>query len=111
YTHVVCPTTLCYISHLNEENPDYEFNRKHAYGKRLDIPAVAAVRFEPGDEKEIQLVEYKGKRNIYGFHGKVNGPIDETRVVKPDDYTKDSEIIDEANLSEDNANKESGYKK
>lgn len=97
--------------HFFEVNPALDFNREHAYGKRLDIPAGAAVRFEPGDEKEIQLVEYKGSRNIFGFHGKVNGPIDDTRVFKPDDYTKESDIIDKATLSEDNANKESGYKR
>jgi urease subunit beta len=95
--------------HFFEVNPALDFDREQAYGKRLDIPAGAAVRFEPGDEKEIQLVEYKGKRNIFGFHGEVNGPIDETRVYKPEDDSKETEIIDESNLSEENANKESGY--
>src|SRR5699024_8780479 len=91
--------------HFYEVNPALDFNREHAYGKRLDIPAGAAVRFEPGDEKEIQLVEYKGKRNIYGFHGKVNGPIDEIRVVICDDYTKVSEIIVEDILYKVNSTK------
>ena len=42
----------------------------------LDIPAGTAVRFEPGDEKEVQLVDYAGKRYIYGFNNKVDGPLD-----------------------------------
>lgn len=53
-----------------------DFERDKAYGKHLDIPAGAAVRFEPGDVKQVQLVEYAGNRRIYGFRGFVNGPID-----------------------------------
>ncbi|HLR19480.1 MAG TPA: urease subunit beta [Staphylococcus sp.] len=96
--------------HFFEANPALEFDHEKAYGKRLDIPAGAAVRFEPGDEKEVQLIEYSGKRKIYGFHGAVNGPIDESRVYKSENddlYTrKDSKKNDE----NENANKESGYK-
>ncbi|MGW7976302.1 urease subunit beta [Staphylococcus xylosus] len=95
--------------HFFEVNPALDFDREQAYGKRLDIPAGAAVRFEPGDEKEVQLVEYKGKRHIFGFHGEVNGPIDEDRIFKPEDDTKETEIIDKSELSDKNANKESGY--
>lgn len=69
--------------HFFEANPALEFDREKAYGKHLDIPAGAAVRFEPGDEKDIQLVEYTGRRKIYGFHGEVDGSIDESRVYKP----------------------------
>ncbi|MCS4486294.1 urease subunit beta [Staphylococcus americanisciuri] len=95
--------------HFYEANPALDFDRSLSYGKRLDIPAGAAVRFEPGDEKKIQLVGYRGKRKIYGFHGKVNGPIDESRVFKPEHDTENTQIIDASELSEDNANKESGY--
>ena len=66
-----------------EANQALKFDREKAYGKHLDIPAGAAVRFEPGDEKEIQLVEYSGRRKIYGFRGLVNGDIDEERVYRP----------------------------
>lgn len=95
--------------HFFEANPALQFKREKAYGKRLDIPAGAAVRFEPGDEKEVQLVEYSGKRRIFGFHGEVNGPIDEARVYKAEDDDSATEIIAEENKVSENANKESGY--
>ncbi|MCM3519619.1 urease subunit beta [Staphylococcus xylosus] len=95
--------------HFFEANPALQFDREKAYGKRLDIPAGAAVRFEPGGEKEVQLVEYSGKRRIFGFHGEVNGPIDEARVYKAEDDDSATEIIAEENKVSENANKESGY--
>ena len=95
--------------HSFEANPALQFEREKAYGKRLDIPAGAAVRFEPGDEKEVQLVEFSGKRRIFGFHGNVNGPIDEARVYKAEDDDSATEIIAEENKVSENANKESGY--
>lgn len=95
--------------HFFEANPALQFEREKAYGKRLDIPAGAAVRFEPGDEKEVQLVEYSGKRRIFGFHGEVNGPIGEARVYKAEDDDSATEIIAEENKVSENANKESGY--
>lgn len=95
--------------HFFEANPALQFEREKAYGKRLDIPAGAAVRFEPNDEKEVQLVEYSGKRRIFGFHGEVNGPIDEARVYKAEDDDSATEVIAEENKVSENANKESGY--
>lgn len=62
--------------HFYEVNNALSFDREEAYGKRLDIPAGAAVRFEPGDEKEVQLIDYAGKREVYGFHNKVDGPLE-----------------------------------
>ena len=59
--------------HFNETNEALEFNREQAKGMRLDIPAGTAVRFEPGDEREVQLVPFVGSREVYGFNGKVNG--------------------------------------
>lgn len=96
--------------HFFEANPALDFDHEKAYGKRLDIPAGAAVRFEPGDEKEVQLVEYSGKRKIYGFHGAVNGPIDESRVYRDKEDDSSTEIVAEENKENENANKESGYK-
>ncbi|MGM8365744.1 urease subunit beta [Virgibacillus sp. W0181] len=61
--------------HFYEVNDALYFNRDVAYGKRLNIPAGAAVRFEPGDEKEVQLIDYGGERKIHGFHNKVEGPL------------------------------------
>lgn len=62
--------------HFYEVNPALKFDREEAYGKRLDIPAGAAVRFEPGDEKEIQLIQFAGERRVYGFNNKVDGPLE-----------------------------------
>lgn len=63
--------------HFYEANEALEFNREQAKGMRLDIPAGTAVRFEPGDEREVQLVPFVGTRQVYGFNGKVNGMLDE----------------------------------
>nr|WP_309098196.1 urease subunit beta [Fredinandcohnia onubensis] len=62
--------------HFYEVNEALLFNREDAYGKRLNIPAGAAVRFEPGDEKEIQLICLAGERRVYGFNNKVDGPLE-----------------------------------
>lgn len=59
--------------HFYEVNKFLNFDRENARGMRLDIPAGTAVRFEPGDEKEITLVPLTGKRKIYGFNNKING--------------------------------------
>ncbi len=61
--------------HFFEVNAALEFDWKVAYGKRLDIPAGTAVRFEPGEEKEVPLVALAGARKVYGHNGKVNGPL------------------------------------
>ena len=62
--------------HFYEANEALDFNREQAKGMRLDIPAGTAVRFEPGDEREVQLVPFVGTRQVYGFNGKVNGELD-----------------------------------
>ena len=62
--------------HFYETNEALEFNREQAKGMRLDIPAGTAVRFEPGDEREVQLVPFVGTRQVYGFNGKVNGELE-----------------------------------
>lgn len=59
--------------HFFETNAALEFDRGQAFGKRLNIPATTAVRFEPGDEKEVNLVPYQGKQRVFGFNGLVNG--------------------------------------
>ncbi|GGJ82058.1 urease subunit beta [Lentibacillus kapialis] len=61
--------------HFYEANDSLQFNRDEAYGKRLNVPAGAAVRFEPGDEKEVELIDYATKEEVYGFHNKVDGPL------------------------------------
>jgi urease subunit beta len=60
--------------HFFEVNPALEFDRAAAFGLHLNIPSSTATRFEPGDEREVQLVPYGGKRGVYGFHNLVDGP-------------------------------------
>ena len=61
--------------HFFEINPALEFDRAAAYGMRLDIPAGTAVRFEPGEEKEVPLVAFAGARIVQGHNGAVKGPL------------------------------------
>jgi len=60
--------------HFFEVNRALEFDRAAAFGLRLNIPSSTATRFEPGDEREVQLVPYGGKRAVYGFNNLVDGP-------------------------------------
>lgn len=62
--------------HFFEVNTALSFDREQARGMRLDIPAGTAVRFEPGDEKEVTLVPLVGTRQVYGFNAKINGNLD-----------------------------------
>ena len=59
--------------HFFEANRYLEFDRKKAFGCHLNIPATTAVRFEPGEEKEVELVAYAGKRRIIGFNDLTDG--------------------------------------
>ena len=61
--------------HFAETNPGLAFDRDAARGKRLDIPAGTAVRFEPGQSREVRLVPLSGERVVQGFNGKVMGPL------------------------------------
>ena len=61
--------------HFFETNPALKFDRKKARGMRLDIAAGTAVRFEPGQTRDVQLVALAGKRVIYGFRGEVQGKL------------------------------------
>ena len=62
--------------HFHEANPALNFNRDAARGLLLDIPAGTAIRFEPGDSREVQLVPFAGERRVFGFNGLINGPLD-----------------------------------
>ena len=62
--------------HFFETNSALAFDRALAYGMRLNIAAGTAVRFEPGEEKEVTLTEFGGRRVIHGFNGLVEGPLD-----------------------------------
>ncbi len=61
--------------HFYEVNTALNFDREQARGMRLDIPAGTAVRFEPGDEKQITLIPLVGTRQVYGFNAKINGSL------------------------------------
>jgi urease subunit beta len=61
--------------HFAEANAALDFDRKAALGHRLDIPAGTAVRFEPGQSREVSLVPYTGARIVYGFRREVMGPL------------------------------------
>ncbi len=63
--------------HFFEVNKELAFDRAQAYGKRLDVPAGTSVRFEPGSIKEINLIEFSGKRYMSGFNGLVEGFLDD----------------------------------
>ena len=61
--------------HFAETNPALAFDRAAARGKRLDIAAGTAVRFEPGQEREVRLVPLSGGRKVYGFNAGIMGPL------------------------------------
>lgn len=73
--------------HFAETNPALSFDRPSALGMRLDIAAGTAIRFEPGQEREVTLVPYVGERKVYGFRGEVMGdlahPSDGARGIDP----------------------------
>lgn len=62
--------------HFAEANPGLDFDRTAARGTRLDIPAGTAVRFEPGQRREVRLIPYGGARRVVGFNGQVMGALD-----------------------------------
>ena len=66
--------------HFYEVNDYLKFDREKAYGKRLDIPSGTAVRFEPGDKKEINLIDIGGVSRVYGLRNLVDGYLDGRRV-------------------------------
>ncbi len=61
--------------HFAEANPALRFDRDAARGYRLDVPAGSAIRFEPGQTREVTLVAYAGERKVYGFRGDVMGAL------------------------------------
>jgi len=61
--------------HFYETNPALEFDREAALGRRLNIAAGTAVRFEPGQSREVTLVPYRGERRVFGFQQKIMGAL------------------------------------
>ena len=68
--------------HFFEVNRVLVFDRGKAFGMRLNIPAGTAVRFEPGQEREVMLVEFGGRRTVYGLNGLTEGKIDDDKTKK-----------------------------
>lgn len=67
--------------HFYEANEaGLQFDRAKAYGKHLDIAAGTAIRFEPGEVRDVNLVDYGGNRKVYGFNNRVNGALDDPAV-------------------------------
>jgi urease subunit beta len=62
--------------HFAETNPALAFDREAARGRRLDIAAGTAIRFEPGQTREVNLVPYRGARRVFGFNAAVQGPLE-----------------------------------
>ena len=71
--------------HFFEVNKALVFDRVKAYGMRLDLPSGTAVRFEPGEVKDVKLLPYAGRRVVHGFNGLVSGPLD-------DPYTREMSL-------------------
>ncbi|MGX1162746.1 urease subunit beta [Arthrobacter sp. SLBN-100] len=61
--------------HFAEANAALAFDREAAYGRRLDIPAGTAARFEPGDSRNVRLIQLAGSREVHGLSNAVNGPL------------------------------------
>jgi len=62
--------------HFFETNSALLFDRELTRGMRLDIPAGTAVRFEPGQSRDVELIRYRGNRHVYGFNAKIQGELD-----------------------------------
>ena len=62
--------------HFFETNNALQFDRENTKGFRLNIPAGTAIRFEPGQNREVELVAYLGSREVYGFNGKIMGKLE-----------------------------------
>lgn len=74
------PVHLTAHFHVFEANPRLAFDRRRAWGMRLDVPASGSVRFEPGETRDVALVPIGGGRIIRGFQGVVDGALDQTSV-------------------------------
>jgi len=87
---------VCSHYHFFEANLALKFDREKAFGYHLDIPAGMAVRFEPGEDREVTLVTYAGDQNLYGFMGCTMGNVKDPdvkkrAVAKLNEYMKECE--------------------
>ncbi|ENP3038013.1 urease subunit beta [Salmonella enterica] len=84
--------------HFFEANRALEFDRTKAFGKRLNITATTAIRFEPGDEIEVSLIPFGGKRTLYGFNNLVDGWAESDSVAKTERPEKNVAVQRAKNL-------------
>ncbi|TJX12937.1 urease subunit beta [Tissierella creatinini] len=80
--------------HFFEVNKQLKFEREKAFGMRLDIPAGTAVRFEPGEEKDVNLVEIGGNKIVVGFNNLTNGPTNEDNLKVSIENAKAKKFIE-----------------
>ena len=74
--------------HFFEVNKALKLDREKAYGMHLDIASGTSVRFEPGEEKEVNLVEFGGTQRVFGFNALTEGQINDTTIVKSSENAK-----------------------
>lgn len=86
--------------HFFEVNRRLRFDRAAAFGMHLDILAGATVRWEPGQTREVRLVEYAGRREVYGFNGLVDGPLTEANKAKALARVRERGFLDEGDSPE-----------
>jgi urease beta subunit len=80
--------------HFFEANRRLRFDRALAYGMRLDIPSGSAVRWEPGQSREVQLIRLGGRRRVHGFQGLVHGALSETQKAEAVDRARAMGFLD-----------------
>lgn len=91
--------------HFFEVNPALDFDREAAWGMHLSIPSGLAVRFEPGDTREVELVDFGGRRVLHGFGGITEGALDDPAVkaaamVKLPEFLASNDELDPASTEE-----------
>ncbi|MST89278.1 urease subunit beta [Sharpea azabuensis] len=74
--------------HFYEANSGLLFDREKTYGKRLDIPAGTAIRFEPGETRTVSLIDFGGSRRVFGFNNKINGYLDKDKHAHDQEVEK-----------------------
>ena len=83
--------------HFFEANKRLQFERRSAYGRRLDLPSGSAVRWQPGETREVQLIDIKGRRRIFGFQGLVNGRLTDEQRGQAIHQAHDRGFLDQEN--------------
>lgn len=83
--------------HFFEANKRLRFDRFSAYGRRLDVPSGSAVRWQPGETKEVRLIKIAGNRRVFGFQGLVNGRLTDENHGEALQYARDRGFLDQEN--------------